>query len=201
MRFSLFQKKMLKGAFTFAEARIVAHEDSPEALRLNIHRWVKKGGLLRIRRGVFAFPDRAYPLPEMVSALYPPAYVSLESALSQGGLLPDAAFETTLVTPRATRSFDTVWGRFHFHHIQPRLFFGYDPKTLLAEPEKALLDYLYFRKARLSDEPAFWREARFQNLETIDWDKGGRWRRLYPDGKLERLWRSLRRYAKTHRAD
>lgn len=201
MRLSLFQKKMVKKAFTFAEARIVAHEDAPEALRLNIHRWVKRGELLRIRRGVYAFPDRSYSLPEMVSVLYAPAYLSLESALNQRELLPDVPFEATLVTPRPTRSFRTPWGRFHFHHIQPRLFCGYDPKTLVAEPEKALLDYFYFHKARLSEQPSFWKEARFQSLDTIDWNKGERFLGLYPVGKTTRLWRSLQRHAKTHRAD
>ena len=71
MKLSAFKKRMLKRAFTFAEARIVAHEAAPEALRLNLHRWAKRGDLLRIRRGVYAFPDAACSLPEMFQRTTP----------------------------------------------------------------------------------------------------------------------------------
>src|SRR5439155_14670844 len=104
MRFKAFERAMKKTAFTFAEARLVAREGSAAGLRLNLHRWVKAGDLIRIRREVYAFPDRNCTLAEMVAVLYPPAYISLESALNQHGLLPDVPFETTLVTPRPTRS-------------------------------------------------------------------------------------------------
>src|SRR5579871_5690380 len=105
MRFGAFERAMKKNAFTFREAALVAQTDSPETLRLNLHRWVKKGELVRLRREVYAFPRRMPSLPESISALYSPAYISLESALNRHGLLPDVPFEITLVTPRPTRSF------------------------------------------------------------------------------------------------
>ena len=201
MKFGDFVKRMLKPVFTFAEAQMVAHEEPAAGLRLNLHRWAKKGTLIRLRREVYMFGDRASPLPLLISALYPPAYVSLETALNQHGLLPDVPFETTLVTPRATRSFQTPLGRFHFHRIHPRLFFGFDPSTLLADPEKALLDYFYFRRARLVADPVFWRESRLQNFKRLDWGKGGKELEIYRSDKMSRLWESLKRYAKTQRAD
>ncbi|OGR89434.1 MAG: hypothetical protein A2992_03425 [Elusimicrobia bacterium RIFCSPLOWO2_01_FULL_59_12] len=191
---------MKKAAFTFREAQLVAQPRSPAGLRLSLHRWVKSGDLLRIRREVYAFPHRSCPLPERIKTLYSPAYISLESVLNQHGLLPDVPFETTLVTPRPTRSFQTPWGRFHFHHIQPGLFFGYDSATLLAEPEKAVLDYFYFRGDRLRAAEAFWQEARFQNLGTLQWKKGDSLARRYPRARVARLWKSLKHYAKTHRS-
>jgi hypothetical protein len=179
MRFQAFERAMTKAVFTYREAALVAHPDQPEGLRLNLHRWVKKGDL-------------------MLSALYPPAYVSLESALHQQGFLPDVPFETTGVTPRATRIFQTPLGRFRFHRIQKKLFFGYDPVTLFAEPEKAFLDYFYFHHGRVQDVPSYWQESRFQNLKRLDWKKGGRMARAYPI-PVQTLWKGLQHYAKTHR--
>ena len=199
MRLRDFERAMAKACFTWEEARVVAHQDAPAALRLNLHRWVKAGELVRLRRGVYAFPRRSLSLPEVVSAIYPPAYVSLESALHQHGLLPDVPFETTLVTPRATRTFRTPQGRFRFHRIDRRLFFGFDTRMLLAEPEKAVLDYFYLRGAALRPAPRFWQEARFQNLDLLRWPKGDRMAAAFPRGRTQRLWKSLKSYAKTHR--
>jgi hypothetical protein len=190
---------MAKPCFSWEEARVLAHADSPEALRLNLHRWAKAGDLVRLRRGVYAFPHRPPSLPEVIAVLYPPAYISLESALQQHGLLPDVPFETTLVTPRATRMFATPQGRFRFHRIDRRLFFGFDSRTLLAEPEKAVLDYFYLRGSSLKPEPRFWKEARFQNLGRLRWPRGDRMARAFPADRAQKLWKSLKSYAKAHR--
>jgi len=197
MKFSAFQKEMKKPAFTFAEAQIVAHDQGREVLRLSLHRWASRGDLIRVRRGVYAFADRPVSLPETIDILYPPAYMSLESALNQHGLLPDVSFELTVVTTRPTRSFETIWGRFRFHKIQRELFLGFDPETKLAIPEKALLDWFYFRGTRFVDAPAFWKETRLQNLEQIRWKEGDALSKLYPQEKIRTLWKGLKRYAKT----
>ena len=201
MRLRVFEKKMRRPVFTLAQAQIVAYEDSAQALRLALHRWAKKGEILRLRREVYAFPERLPSTPDLISVLYPPAYVSLESALNQHGLLPDVPFETTLATPRATRSFQTSLGRFHFHRVHPRLFFGYDSKTLMSTPEKALLDYFYFHGAYLKAQDEFWQEARFQHLSRVNWKKGDQALTAYPGEKVKKLWESLKRYAKTHCTD
>jgi hypothetical protein len=200
MRFRDFDRAMKKGAFTLAEAAVVAAADRPAAIKLQLHRWAKAGDLVRIRREVYAFPGRSSSLPEMIHLLYPPAYVSLESALNHHGILPDVPFETTLVTPRATRSFQTPWGRFHFHKIQQKLFFGYDSATLWARPEKAILDYLYFHRSAFHATRDYWREARFQNLRGVDWRKGDQTLPLFDSEPVNRLWRSLKSYAKTQRS-
>lgn len=198
MKLRCFQQKMPKAAFTFREAALVERESSLPGLRLRLHRWVKQGALLRIRREVYAFPERPVTLAEQIRALYFPAYVSLETALSLQGLLPDVPFENTLVTTRATRFFQTVWGRFRFRHIHPRLFLGYDPQTLLAEPEKTVLDFLYYYRCRLQPAESYWQEGRWQNLHQIRWARGKGYLPLYKNQAVERLWFSLRDYAKTH---
>lgn len=197
MNLTTFRKRMTPPAFTFAQAQIVAHDMSRQALRLALHRWAARGEIVRIRRGVYAFPDRPVALPQMIELLYPPAYISLESALNQHGLLPDVPFEMTLITTRPTRAFETPWGRFRFHHVQRPLFTGFDPQTRLATPEKALLDWIYFRGARFANTPEFWRETRLDNLGGLRWKQADSWSRLYPRESVRTLWRGLKRYAKT----
>jgi len=201
VKYREFAGKFPKTVFTFQEAALVDWTLSPEGLRLQLHRWVKRGDLLRVRRGVYAFSDRTAPWRDQIGMVYPPAYVSCETALSMHGLIPEAPFELTLVTPRTTRRFTTPWGRFLFRHIRSGLFLGFDPDTLLAEPEKAVLDYLYFHHSRLHADPLFWREARWQNLSRLKWRRGERLLELYQKPVMERLWRSVREYAKTDASD
>ncbi|MGB5218752.1 MAG: hypothetical protein WBN66_10695 [Smithella sp.] len=65
------------------------------------------------------------------------------------------------VTARINRRFTNDFGTFLYRHIKPELFWGYtETKTeyghyLLAEPEKALLDYLYLNLSKIRNENDF----------------------------------------------
>jgi hypothetical protein len=78
----------------------------------------------------------------------------------------------TCITTRNNRKFTNSFGNFIYRNIKPSLFFGYkvvetkNSKYLLADPEKALLDYLYLNS---TDENGF-DELRI-NKEGIDKDK------------------------------
>ncbi len=83
---------------------------------------------------------------EIANRLYSPSYVSLESALSFHGIITGFPYQITSVTPKKTRSIYFEGKEFVFHHINPALFFGFEKKEkfLIADPEKSLIDYLYF---------------------------------------------------------
>jgi hypothetical protein len=125
--------------------------------------WVKKGYLIRLKNGLYAFSrDREKLRGEGIAfLLYQPSYVSLESALAWYGFIPEIVYAYTSVTARITRSFENVCGRFIYRHVKRELFWGYaQMKTehgpyLLAEPEKALLDYFYLNLARIKNEEDF----------------------------------------------
>lgn len=112
-----------------------------------------------LKRGVYFFVDRKEMIvrERVASALYEPSYISLEFALSHYGLIPEAVFSMTSVTTRTTRKFTNEFGAFSYRRVHPRLFFGYNPidvaggKYLMAEPEKALLDYLYLNLGNMND--------------------------------------------------
>jgi hypothetical protein len=122
--------------------------------------WRKKGYLENVKKGLDIFSDEKEKLsPEEISfVLYGPSYLSLEFALGYYGIIPEMVFAKTAVTTKTTRKFSNGFGLFVYRHIQPKLFFGYVAvdtafgKYLLAEPEKALLDYLYFNLGKINNE-------------------------------------------------
>lgn len=195
MQFKQFRKKMKKNIFSKEEAQVVAFETPPTTLKLQLHQWVKAGDLISLKRGLYAFSDSRLDKGEVARRLYSPCYISLEYVLNLYGLIPDVPFSITLVTPKITRKFNTPYGQFVYHKIKSQAFFGYDPKTFIAEKEKALLDYLYLNRQRLVPQTDFWRELRLQNLAEINFNRAFEYAKKFGSEKLIALLRSVRDYA------
>lgn len=121
--------------------------------RNNLTRWCRKGLLLKLRNQYYAFPEYRQA-PEfqryVANRIYMPSYISLQSALSFYGMIPEEVVQQTSVTTLKTARFENAFGAFHYQNVKEPLYFGYEPRTmqngrclLLATPEKALLDLLY----------------------------------------------------------
>jgi predicted transcriptional regulator of viral defense system len=78
--------------------------------------------------------------------LYQPSYISLESALSFYGIITGFPYKITSISTKKSRLFNTDQKEFQYSQIAADLFWGYEKREnfLLADKEKALLDYLYF---------------------------------------------------------
>lgn len=115
-----------------------------------INRSLKKGLLVKLRNGLYALAGTDVPKFLIANKLYFPSYISFETALSYYGMIPEVVYTIFSATTKASREFETGENYFTFHRIKKEAFFGYVPKkidkvvVLIAEPEKALLDYLYF---------------------------------------------------------
>jgi predicted transcriptional regulator of viral defense system len=82
--------------------------------------------------------------------IYRPSYISLHTALSFYGMIPEAVTQITSVTTLKTASFTNDFGEYSYKNIKENLMFGYELKPMadnrtlqFATPEKALLDLLY----------------------------------------------------------
>ncbi|HQL98164.1 MAG: hypothetical protein BWX99_02766 [Deltaproteobacteria bacterium ADurb.Bin151] len=125
--------------------------------------WVKKGNLLRLKNGLYAFAKDKEKIKgeEIAAFIYEPSYLSLECALAWYGFIPEMVYAYVSVTARINRRFTNDFGTFLYRHIKSELFWGYtEMKTeyghyLLAEPEKALLDYLYLNLSKIRNENDF----------------------------------------------
>lgn len=137
--------------------------DGQKLFDYQISLWVKKGNLLRLRNGIYAFAkDKENIKGEEIAALiYEPSYLSMESALAWYGFIPEMVYAYISVTAKINRRFTNDFGTFIYRHIKPELFWGYtEIKTqhgryLIAEPEKALLDYLYLNMSKIKSQTDF----------------------------------------------
>lgn len=197
MKFKEFKQKMEKPIFSTQEARVVAFASNPGTLKLQLHQWVKGGDLVSLKRGLYMFPGRRVDRVEIARYLYSPCYVSLESALNLYGIMPDIPFALTLVTPRTTRSFNTPLGRFIYHKIKQEAFTGFDPHTLVAQKEKALLDYLYLNQRNLVAAGDFWPELRLQDLDQLDFQRASSLAARFGSSTLITLLESVKHYAES----
>lgn len=118
----------------------------------SLSRWSSSGRILMLAPGHYVFPDSIgdeTDLYTVANSIYRPSYVSLESALSSYGLIPETVRSITSVSTRKTRRIDSPVGTFQYRSIRPDLLFGYLPHRgtkhsyLMARPEKAILDFLY----------------------------------------------------------
>ena len=120
---------------------------------VSLARLAAAGQVIRLRRGIWALPNRVDPLalPEYLTGPFP-AYVSLQSALYLHGMISQVPSMTYAVSLARTRRFRTPLGTVSVHHVQPAFFFGYEDAGRaggrLATPEKALVDFLYLTPAR-----------------------------------------------------
>jgi predicted transcriptional regulator of viral defense system len=112
---------------------------------------LRRGDIIRVKKGLYIFGDklrrRPYSQELLANLLYGPSFVSLESALSFYGLIPERIEALTSVTTKRPKTFDTPIGLFiyrqsprrSFHLGMDRIEEG-DVAFLIATPERALAD-------------------------------------------------------------
>ena len=177
----------------------LSHFDFPALLKLtgekkyslqtHLRRWVADGRVVSLRRGLYTVAEsfRRGPLsvPGLADVIYGPSYLSAEWALIHYGLIPGEAGEYTSVTSRTPRLFQNPLGTFRYRHVKHELLAAFSRcdvsggEAFLAEPEKAILDFLYFSEGEWNADRH--REMGWQNLELL---RGTRWRgllQLYSD--------------------
>jgi len=96
--------------------------------------------------------NRQFSPRDLVNLLRPESYISLESALVDRGVTSQSPSALTCVTPGYPQSFRTKSVGIVYRKISPDLYWGYEEKAtrynkyLIAEPEKALLDWIYLNR-------------------------------------------------------
>lgn len=111
-----------------------------------------QGFLKPLKKGLYiAGPSVTDKKPDamlVANHLLGPSYVSVETALSYFGLIPERVYETSSMTTKASRSFNTAMGLFTYTRLSlPYYSFGLQMLRLpshqyaiVASPEKALCD-------------------------------------------------------------
>ncbi len=110
--------------------------------RLVLHRIKKKGEILLIRKGWWAFPGA---IPEAVACeISAPCYVSFHSALFLHGLTTQTPRNVQVAVARRTRKYAALGIKVNEFRIKKSQFNNFAKKegVLLASPEKAVADCL-----------------------------------------------------------
>ena len=111
------------------------------------------GKIIRLKKGLYVVDPKvsrvALSTELIANHLYPPSYVSMQTALRYYGLIPEAVYTTQSMTLKHTRCFDTPLGRFEYQMISREAFpIGItninkqNYAFLMATPEKALCDLI-----------------------------------------------------------
>ncbi len=112
------------------------------------------GSIIRLKKGLFVVSSEASKQTlsrELIANhLYGPSYISLESALSFYGLIPEKVYTIRSVTAKRAKRFSTQLGNFEYRTI-PQDYYPIGIRQeivnneyayLLASPEKAICDMI-----------------------------------------------------------
>ena len=150
-------EKAERGVFTRTQAALWVGSRGARLDAL-LKRAVASREVWRVHRGLYCLSDRytrdrINPM-ELAQRMHGPSYISLETALSYHGWIPEAVHAVTSVVLGRSRTFDTPVGLFSFTRVpQPRFLSGVRRVSVdgggaffLATPLKALADHVYVQR-------------------------------------------------------
>jgi hypothetical protein len=180
MNYAAFREKVKK--YPFFRSNIFPHiTDNVSMLRRQVSEWVSKGYIVQLKRGMYTLrtEDRLASLSVyfLANNLYSPSYISLETALSHYGFIPERVNAITSVSTKKTQRFTNFVGNFIYHNVKLSMYGNFiaeqdefGNKFFIATPEKAIIDFLYFKVKEIANlnEDIFDSSFRFQHLEMLN---------------------------------
>ncbi len=144
--FSVFDTKELKTIFPGFNRSVLN----------NIRNWEKEGKLIKLRKGLYTFSHNKKTIEPkfLASKIHYPSYISLESALSYFGIIPEVVFAVTSVTSRKTKKLQNELAVFFYSKVKKKAFRGFvtifkkefGTSYNMATAEKALVDFFYLNR-------------------------------------------------------
>jgi predicted transcriptional regulator of viral defense system len=161
----------------FESGHLYAGVNNPQQVQRQLTDWARAGKVVQLQRGLYTLaPSYQSERPHsylIANHLVRGSYVSLHTALSHYDLIPEHVAVVTSVTTGRPGTWQNLYGRFSFQHIQPAFFFGFEYRQVthtqwayVATPEKALLDLIYLTPD--ADSEGYIRALRLQNLDQLD---------------------------------
>src|SRR3989338_8759920 len=146
--------------FSIQDMLILFPKTKKKTMLNQLTEWWKRGYIIRLKKNLYEIAQEGtvggFEISDLFIAnkLYVPSYVSLETALSIYNIIPEVAFGVTSVTTNPTKEFKNKHGQFWYHSCKPEAYTGYlltdyeGFKVAIAEKEKALVDYIYYKTRR-----------------------------------------------------
>ena len=126
---------------------------SERVVRNALRRYEAQGLVERVSTKIYINHLNQHFSPrDLVNVLRPRSYISLESAWVERGIISQNPSVLICVTPGYPQAFRSKSVSIVYRKISPELYWGYEEKAtrynkyLIAEPEKALLDWIYLNR-------------------------------------------------------
>jgi predicted transcriptional regulator of viral defense system len=152
--------------------------------------YVRKGKLIRIRKGLYA-KDKNYDKYELGANILRPSYISFETVLASAGITFQY-YGQIFIASYVKRNVVCDDQEYCFRTIKRNILIN--PKGIdqsneysIATKERAFLDTIYRSK-----------DYHFDNLSSLNWDKVFEILPIYDNKKMERV---VKEYYKYHKAD
>jgi len=188
----------------------VLRDKSDNARRSFLKRACQKGDLIRVRNGLYLIGEErktsSYNSFSIANHMSVPSYVSLESALSYHGLIPEAVYTTTSVTTKKSFEHESPIGVFSFSYLKTEYFnFGFyqvkegNASYLIATPLKALMDYIVLKKKNYETTIKLEEDLRFDwgefvlNKNFVNKKKINEMLTRYKSYRLQRILKDMRK--------
>lgn len=147
--------------YIFTETDLALLFDGTNASRYGlVNKTLKKKELLRLRRGLYIvatkYRENKFSQFMLANHIVPYSYVSLESALSYHGWIPERVMTvSSIISSGHNKTFTNSFGDFEYYRIPTKPFefltgvMRENPdhqSFLIATPLRALADYIYLKK-------------------------------------------------------
>jgi len=181
---------------------------SDNSIYQNIKRWMRKGKIVQLKKGLYVTQKYLEKCGNMDSYLefvannlrYP-SYLSLEYVLQKYNILSESVFAFTSVSLKTKRSYRNKLGKFLYFQVKRDLFCGYKKKkdngyeVKIATKSKSLFDYLYYRKSRIQDlEGLRLLRLNLESFNDIEMKKLGKFFSLEGSKKMKSIYKLLIQY-------
>jgi predicted transcriptional regulator of viral defense system len=170
--------KSNKTVFTYKDIALLWGEAASPATRVRINYYVKKGELVRLRKGIYA-KTRSYNKLELATRIFTPAYVSFETVLAMEGLVFQI-YEKIFVATYTTREIRIDNQIYALRKLKDSVLTNplgveHREETSIALKERAFLDSLYVSA-----------DYHFDNLNGLNWEEVFAILPIYANKRMEK---------------
>lgn len=152
-----------KTIFTTKDIAILWGEEIESSVKVRLSQYVKKGRLIRVRRGIYAKDDN-YNRFELATRIYTPSYISFETVLTRAGI-NFQYYGNIFIASYLSREIEVKEQKMSFVKIKDYVLSNtagieYDNNIAIATKERAFLDRIYVSK-----------DYHFDYLDVLNWKK------------------------------
>jgi len=183
--------RLKKTVFSTKDVALLWGDANMSAARVRLNYYVKKGKLIRLRRGIYA-KDKNYDKYELATNILKPSYISFETVLGASGITFQF-YSQIFVASYVKRDLVCDDQLYSFRTIKSSALIN--PKGIdqdrgysIASKERAFLDTIYRSK-----------DYYFDNLSPLNWDKVFELLPIYENKKMKKKVEEYYKYYKSNK--